>query len=117
MKNSAPSRSGNARTAAGSGSQPVSAGKAPHHLYKADSGWPEQVRRTRQRLIGACGQCMNRRVRVETIDGHVYEGIVVGSDNTYLHLMTGESRFFGPYASSAILTLVLFELLVITLLI
>ncbi|XID91157.1 hypothetical protein ACF3MZ_21945 [Paenibacillaceae bacterium WGS1546] len=112
MKNRSPSRSGSTR-AASSGST----GKAPQTLYKADNGWPEQVSRTRQRLIGVCGQCMNRKVRIETIDGHVYEGIVVGSDSTYLHLMSGDSRFFGPYASSAILTLVLYELLVITLLI
>ncbi|WP_246120512.1 hypothetical protein [Cohnella terricola] len=86
-------------------------------LYKADSQWSDQIRRTRQKLAGVSGQCMNRRVRVETVDGHTYEGVVVGSDNTYLHLMTGDTRFFGPYASGAILTLVLYELLVITLLI
>jgi len=86
-------------------------------LYKADSQWCDQMRKTRQKLAGICGQCMNRRVRIETIDGHSYEGVVVGADNTYLHLMTGDARFFGPYASNAILTLVLFELLVITLLI
>jgi hypothetical protein len=86
-------------------------------LYKADNQWSDQLRKTRQKLSGVCGQCMNRRVRVETIDGHSYDGIVVGSDSTYLHLMTGDARFFGPYASNAILTLVLYELLVITLLI
>jgi hypothetical protein len=91
--------------------------ESPTQIYKADSNWPDQVRRTRQKLAGACGQCMNRTVRVETLDGHTYEGVVVGSDNTYLHLMTGGVRFIGPYASNAIMTLVLFELLVITLLI
>jgi len=86
-------------------------------IYIADKEWTEQVRNTRQRLAGICGQCMNRRVRVKTLDGHTYEGVVIGSDNSYLHLMTGDTRFFGPYASNAILTLVLYELLVITLLI
>ncbi|MFC5403569.1 hypothetical protein [Cohnella soli] len=86
-------------------------------LYKADQEWAGHVRKTRQKLAEACGQCMNRTVRVQTIDGQTYEGIVVGSDHTYMHLMTGDARFFGPYASNAILTLVLFELLVITLLI
>ncbi|MFC4599753.1 hypothetical protein [Cohnella hongkongensis] len=94
-----------------------SATRSPALLYKADNEWCEQLRRTRRKLAGVCGQCMNRKVRVETIDGHTYEGVVVGSDNTYLHLMTGDARFFGPYASNAIITLVLFELLVITLLI
>jgi len=94
-----------------------SAGTNSADLYKADSDWSDRMRKTRQKIVGACGQCMNRRVRVQTIDGNTYEGVVVGSDNTYLHLMTGDARFFGPYASNAILTLVLFELLVITLLI
>ncbi|WP_239615790.1 acetyl-CoA acetyltransferase [Cohnella mopanensis] len=91
--------------------------ESPAPIYKADSHWAEQIRKTRQKLAGVCGQCMNRSVRVQTIDGRTYEGVVVGSDQTYLHLMTGDARFFGPYASNAILTLVLFELLVITLLI
>jgi len=93
------------------------AGSAPAPLYLADSQWLDQLRQTRRKLAGVSGTCMNRRVRVETIDGHSYEGYVVGSDSTYLHLMTGDVRFFGPYASNAILTLVLYELLVITLLI
>ena len=91
--------------------------ESPAQVYKADNQWSEQVRKTRQKLAGICGQCMNRTVRVQTMDGHTYEGVVVGSDQSYLHIMTGDARFFGPYASNAILTLVLYELLVITLLI
>jgi hypothetical protein len=89
----------------------------PAHIYKADSQWSDQLRKTRQKLAGICGQCLNRTVRVQTLDGHTYEGVVVGTDHTYLHIMTGDARFLGPYASNAILTLVLYELLVITLLI
>lgn len=84
-------------------------------LYYADAHWCDQVKKTRQKLANACAQCMNRRVRVQTIDGHTYEGTVVGHDHTYLHLATtNDARFWGP---AAITTLVLFELLVITLLI
>ncbi|MFC5531089.1 hypothetical protein [Cohnella yongneupensis] len=83
-------------------------------LYYADNHWCDQVKKTRQKLAGICGQCLNRKVRVQTIDGHTYEGVVVGHDNTYLHLANTDARFFGP---AAITTLVLFELLVITLLI
>lgn len=85
-------------------------------LYQADAQWLDQVNKTRQRLSGVCGQCMNRKVRVQTIDGHTYEGVVVGHDPTYLHLgttATTDSRFWGP---AAITTLVLFELLTIILL-
>ncbi|MFD0673735.1 hypothetical protein [Cohnella sp. GCM10027633] len=83
-------------------------------VYNADAQWCDHVKRTRQKLAGVCAQVMNRKVSVQTIDGHTYEGVVVGHDNTYLHLATAEGRFFGP---AAITTLVLFELLVITLLI
>ncbi len=84
-------------------------------LYQADAQWLDHVKKTRQKLSGVCGQCMHRKVRVQTIDGHTYEGVVVGHDNTYLHLSTAgtDSRFWGP---AAITTLVLFELLVIVLL-
>ncbi len=83
-------------------------------LYYADPQWCDQVKKTRQKLAGVCAQCLNRKVRVQTIDGHTYEGTVVGHDTTYLHLSNADARFWGP---AAITTLVLFELLVITLLI
>lgn len=86
-------------------------------IYAADTQWTEQVRKTRQQLTGICSQCLNRPVRVQTLDGHTYEGVVIGSNHSYLHLMTRDVRFFGPSASAAITTLVLYELLVITLLI
>ncbi|KIL36638.1 hypothetical protein SD71_06400 [Cohnella kolymensis] len=95
------------------------AARDPNAIYKADSHWCEQVRKTRQKLAGACSHCLHRRVRVETIDGKSYEGVIVGHDNTYLHLATGQNRFYGygPYSAGFILPLVLFDLLAITLLI
>jgi hypothetical protein len=89
-------------------------------LYKADAEWCDHVKKIRARMAHVCGQCMNRPVRVQTIDCRTYEGVVVGHDANYLHLMTGpagDSRFWGPASAAAITTLVLFELLVITLLI
>jgi len=98
-------------------------------LYQAPQDWPHQARKIRHQLAATCGQCLHRRVRVQTVDGMVYEGIVLGTDGCHLHLATGPdalahgygpgvygARFFGPFAASAILTLVLYELLVITLL-
>ncbi|MBB6733002.1 acetyl-CoA acetyltransferase [Cohnella zeiphila] len=90
-------------------------------LYKAESGWVDQVKQARSQLNSLCSKHMNRAVRVQTIDGHTYEGVLVGSDGGHIHLMVrptpSDFRFFGPSASNAILTLVLYELLVITLLI
>jgi len=94
-----------------------STGANAEPVYQADARWCDQVRATRQRLSHICEQCRNRPVRVQTIDGHVYEGTVAGVSNMGLHLAVRDTRFFGPMAASSILTLVLYELLVITLLI
>jgi len=86
-------------------------------IYRADDRWCDQVRATRQQLAHLCEQCKNRPVRVQTIDGHTYEGTVAGVGGGCLHLSVQDTRFFGPFAGASILPLVLYELLVITLLI
>ncbi|MDG0811756.1 acetyl-CoA acetyltransferase [Cohnella rhizosphaerae] len=90
-------------------------------IYEADQDWVAGAKQIRQKLSDVCGAHHNRNVRVKTIDGHAYEGTVVGVDGCHLHLAVAPSamdaRFFGPFAANAILTLVLYELLVITLLI
>lgn len=90
-------------------------------IYEADQAWVGNVKQTRQKLSDVCGRHHNKNVRVQTIDGHVYEGTVIGLDGCHLHLAVSpnamDARFFGPFAASSILTLVLYELLVITLLI
>jgi hypothetical protein len=90
--------------------------ESPRVVYLADSAWRDQIRAVREKLAAICGQCKNRVVRVETIDGQVYEGTVIGVSGSHLHLAAKNTRFFGPWAASSILTLVLFDLLAITLL-
>ncbi|CAI6081895.1 acetyl-CoA acetyltransferase [Cohnella sp. JJ-181] len=91
------------------------------HLYEADQDWVGSAKQIRQKLSDVCGRHHNRSVRVQTIDGQIYEGTVLGVDGCHLHLAVTPSamdaRFFGPFAANSILTLVLYELLVITLLI
>lgn len=87
---------------------------SPQPLYYADAQWCEQVRNVRRKLYEICGHCTRRMVRVQTIDGHTYEGTVVGIDSGCLRLAVRDQRFFG---AGFILPLVLYELLVITLLI
>jgi len=90
-------------------------------IYEADQEWVGNAKQIRQKLSDVCGRHRSRNVRVQTIDGHVYEGTVLGVDGCHLHLAVSPSamdaRFFGPFAANSILTLVLYELLVITLLI
>ncbi|MDF2937790.1 MAG: hypothetical protein K0Q90_3163 [Paenibacillaceae bacterium] len=99
-------------------------------MYQADNQHVEAVKGVREKLHGICKQrLMNRHVMVKTIDGHEYEGIIVFIDdgNVYLSLAEDEElnkRFF-PYGpgfygpvnpGGAILPLVLYNLLAITLL-
>jgi hypothetical protein len=89
----------------------------PVPIYQADPQWSDQVRLMRQQLTAVCGKCKNRRVRVHTVDGHIYEGTVIGHEGSMLYLAAKDQRFFAPYAAGYILPLVLFDLLAITLLI
>ncbi|WP_246056178.1 hypothetical protein [Alteribacter natronophilus] len=59
---------------------------------------------------------MNQRVRVQTIDGLVYEGTIVNCDRGLLYLRADHPEWYGRSYDDFIIYLVLYELLVITLL-
>lgn len=86
-------------------------------LYHADPNAVRTLRSIRDRIHHICNTHVNRLVRVQTMDGHVYQGVIVNCDSGHVYLRVshppGHRAFFGP---SDILTLVLFELLVIVLL-
>lgn len=71
----------------------------------------------------SCLHCMNRRVRIWTIDGNIHEGVITDVDRNNVYLRTGPrgdvqtSAFFGGFGgfSNDILTLSLFTLLAIAL--
>ncbi|MGG6312101.1 hypothetical protein [Paenibacillus macerans] len=93
-------------------------------IYQADPQVAQNLRSIRDRLHGICRQHMNQRVRIETMDGQVYVGRIVHCQGGMLHVAVsryGGQRAFGgsPFYSGSdelILTLVLYELLVIALL-
>ncbi len=88
-------------------------------LYQADPNVTHTLRSIRDRVHHICSTHINRFVRIQTLDGHVIEGVIVGCDSGHIHVRVstqGSHRpFYGP-SDMAILTLVLFELLVIVLL-
>ncbi|SDH94598.1 hypothetical protein SAMN05192534_11613 [Alteribacillus persepolensis] len=85
-------------------------------LYRADPNMVHQLTSLRNHLQNICRQHINQKVRVQTIDGHVYEGTIVNCEGGILYLRVEDSdRVYGP--DPLILTLVLYELLIITLLI
>ncbi|MFD1177637.1 hypothetical protein ACFQ3W_15190 [Paenibacillus puldeungensis] len=91
-------------------------------LYRADRESIENLRTIRRRLHQICQQHRNQWVRIETLDGQTYTGRIVNCDRGFMYLSVrrgpGQPRgLFSPFSSDElILTLVLYELLVITLL-
>lgn len=63
---------------------------------------------------------MGRKVRITTIDGHTHEGVLINTDGHHVYLQMdhqGHQRpIYTPAQYNQIMTLVLFELLVILLL-
>lgn len=91
-----------------------------HMLYQVGSNNTQSLKSTRDHIHHLCNQHMNQLVRVETLDGDVFEGIIVQCDRGVIYLKLpgkGNSRAFAPNPyNDVILPLVLYELLVITLL-
>lgn len=91
-------------------------------LYRADESSIQKLRSMREHFHHICRHYTNQFVRIETMDGHVFTGRIVKCDRGLLYLavpIQGTSRaFFNPFYNQdeLILTLVLYELLVITLL-
>lgn len=96
----------------------------PQVLYSAEQTAVETLKAAKARLCDICEKHAGRLVRVETMDGLRYEGIIRHREGCVLYLelvMPGHRAFWGPFLpgpaySSAILPLVLYELLVISLL-
>jgi hypothetical protein len=92
-------------------------------LYQADNHTIHNLTSIRNHLHHVCRQHVNQYVRIETLDGQVVIGRIVGCNKGLLYLAVsnqgGHRAFFGsPFSNNdeLILTLVLYELLVITLL-
>jgi hypothetical protein len=93
-------------------------------VYQADPNTVQMIQSMRDHLQHCGRQCLNRMVRIQTIDGHVYEGMIENVDNRHLYLRVRQAndqrQFFPGYyynPADVILPLVLYELLVISLLV
>ncbi|WP_334071510.1 MULTISPECIES: hypothetical protein [Paenibacillus] len=92
-------------------------------LYQADQDLAQNLTAIRNKMHHICSHYANRTVRIVTLDGQTFVGRIVNCNKGLLHLAVpnygGQRAFFGgPFYNSdeLILTLVLYELLVITLL-
>ncbi|MDU5144921.1 MAG: acetyl-CoA acetyltransferase [Paenibacillus dendritiformis] len=105
--------------------QPYSAHHCPYPqqhqvIYQMEPGTVQALYSLRDRVKHMGRMYKDRHVRVQTIDGQVYEGIIVNVDRCHLYLytrmLTDQRALGGAYYNNVILPLVLYELLVITLL-
>ncbi|WP_151735166.1 hypothetical protein [Paenibacillus tengchongensis] len=105
-------------------------------IYQADPDAARHYHHVRNTLHQTCKPYLNHKVKVQTHDGNTHEGILAGMDskNVYLFITvsTDQVRGFynpyykpypyppypypGPVSGNAILPLVLYELLAISLL-
>ncbi|TYP73256.1 hypothetical protein [Paenibacillus methanolicus] len=96
-----------------------SAGLQEQTIYQANPGMHPAMKSMRDQLHHVCRQHVNRYARVETMDGDVFEGVIVHCDKGILYLKIpgkGMRRSFSQNTyEDVILPLVLYELLVITL--
>lgn len=108
-------------------------------VYQLHPNSAASIKNMRDQFHQLCGQYLNHQVRVQTIDGHQYEGTLTSIEGGHLYLspaadtaQTGVTPYprayypgypspgYSPYAqynyANTILPLVLYELLVISLL-
>lgn len=91
-----------------------------HVVYQANPHTVHNLKSVRDHLHQICRKHMNQYVRIETMDGHVYQGVIVNCDKGLLYLQVPphphHRQFLSHYYyNTVILPLVLYELLVITL--
>ncbi|WP_185897146.1 hypothetical protein [Paenibacillus zeisoli] len=92
-------------------------------VYQANPNMVQHLKGVKDQIRHICSIHLNRPVKVVTIDGQTFEGIIVSADDRFLYLSVAgqeDQRFLGApgsfyYYNNVILPLVLFELLVITL--
>lgn len=94
-------------------------------LYQADKHLVQNLHDARNRIHHICSQHANKVVKIETLDGQTFVGRIVNCNRGILYLAVRNPQYGAPRAfwgspfnnnDELILTLVLYELLVITLL-
>ncbi|GIP14306.1 MAG: hypothetical protein E7L01_23080 [Paenibacillus macerans] len=94
--------------------------KQEHTLYRMDPTTRHNLKSIQDHIANICNNHVNTLVRVETVDGDVFEGILIHCEKGILYLRLPShvtSRGFVPgYYNDFVLPLVLFNLLAISLL-
>ncbi|WP_248928109.1 acetyl-CoA acetyltransferase [Paenibacillus hamazuiensis] len=96
--------------------------------YQADASVVPVLRKLRDEAHEYCKKYTHRRVRIRTISGQTYEGVIAGVDRQHVYLLIAHGQGYAHtsypsrpiyppfFYNNLILPLVLYELLVISLL-
>ncbi|MFD1176366.1 hypothetical protein ACFQ3W_08645 [Paenibacillus puldeungensis] len=84
-------------------------------IYQADPTAMQNMQTVRSKINDLGKKHLNRYVSVQTMDGHTYQGVILGVESGIFYLGVQQTPGYRQYYD-AILPLVLYELLVITLL-
>ncbi|MCY9513079.1 acetyl-CoA acetyltransferase [Paenibacillus apiarius] len=90
-------------------------------VYQADPATVQAMQSAREKVHHVGNMYKHRYVRVQTMDGQVYDGVIVNVDRDHIYLQTQHpmqqrSLYGSFYYNDVILPLVLYNLLVISLL-
>ncbi|RAR45776.1 hypothetical protein [Paenibacillus sp. MDMC362] len=106
----------------------------PQMLFQCDHQMAHSMKKHKEHAHAALKKAVNRKVRVQTLDDEVFEGVIINLDakNVYIQIEQGDRGFYpgpyprprppfppypyNPYYSNVILPLALFDLLAVSLL-
>ncbi|MEB3100829.1 hypothetical protein [Ferviditalea candida] len=94
----------------------------PQIIYKANPSIVEHLKRLRDEAYSVCEKHIHKYVQIQTMDGHVIQGVIVSVDHKHVYLsvptslMSSRQFFYNPFYYSTVIPLVLFDLLAISLL-
>lgn len=93
----------------------------PQSVYQAKGSFVQSLRDMREKMHHLCHKYMHRPVRIQTMDGMIYDGVIVNMDRGILYIQMQQPviqrGLYNAYMyNNVILPLVLYELLTISLL-
>lgn len=93
----------------------------PQIVYKANPSIVENLKKLRDEAYSVCEKHIHKYVQIQTIDGHVIQGVIVSVNSKHVYLSVPTSQqpvrqfFYNPFYYSTVIPLVLFDLLAISL--
>lgn len=76
-------------------------------VYRANPSIVDTLKTIREQAYNASRSVINQRVRIQTVDGQIYEGVIVNVDRNHVYLRVSAMQGYGrQWDNELILTLV-----------